>query len=64
MAKSRLETQKQAFFVCQSDSFDTKQPTCCNSSMKNPLNTEAKACKPRAFGTKEWAQRNVNCLSG
>ena len=31
--------------------------------MKNQL-TEAKACKPRAFGTKEWAQRNVNCLSG
>ena len=32
--------------------------------MKNALNTDSKACSPRAFGTKEWAQRNVNCLSG
>lgn len=32
--------------------------------MKNLNTKDAKACSPRVFGTKEWAQRNVNCLSG
>ena len=32
--------------------------------MEKTHNTEAKARQPRVFGTKEWAQRNVNCLSG
>ena len=32
--------------------------------MENTQNTEAKARQPRVFGTKEWANKNVNCLSG
>ena len=35
-----------------------------NMNQNQKQNTNAKACSPRAFGTKEWAQRNVNCLSG